>query len=223
MENVSLAQKRWTVFDEILDKNGKDGVLQACVKEAEGGFVDFAVLEALMTFIYDDSKDEEELATRITEFLSVDVFSCAISTLSRRISKAVTHNSPYMGKLSEVPLLWKGPLSELDGIEDFLKEDVLLRLLLEKCPIWELKEARYYVTAEMSLRGFISYHKESMYDPESFEHVWTGFEDFNNLFWMVTMVYRGKNGFGGLTFGKVRAKIDMERNLLDCWDVDMDE
>jgi len=50
--------------------------------------------------------------------------------------------------------------------------------------------------------------KENLNDPKSFEHVKTTFSDNGTDSITIKMVYRAKNGFGGLVLGTVIAKAD---------------
>ena len=56
--------------------------------------------------------------------------------------------------------------------------------------------------------------KDAMNDPESFEHVETKYWDMKDHLVVLT-TYRGKNAFGGKVKNWVKAKVDMEGNVLE--------
>jgi hypothetical protein len=54
--------------------------------------------------------------------------------------------------------------------------------------------------------------KANLNDPKSYEHVKTTYIDYDDHLFVI-MSYRAKNGFGALTFGEVRAEVDMDGNI----------
>jgi len=64
--------------------------------------------------------------------------------------------------------------------------------------------------AHMKLEFYI---KENMNDPESFEHIETTYFDKGDYL-VVIMKFRGKNAFGGKVINYVRAKVDLDGNVI---------
>jgi hypothetical protein len=64
-----------------------------------------------------------------------------------------------------------------------------------------------------SHRGLKELIKKSMNDPKSFEHVETRYTDNGDHF-LVTTTFRGKNAFGGVVLNSVKAKTDLDGNVL---------
>ena len=58
------------------------------------------------------------------------------------------------------------------------------------------------------------YVKARLRDPKSFEHVETGYSDKGDYLY-VRMVYRAKNGFGGMTVNSVEAKCAISGGVLE--------
>lgn len=56
--------------------------------------------------------------------------------------------------------------------------------------------------------------KRAMNDPDSYEHVETVYWDQGDHL-VVKLTYRGRNGFGGLVLGYVKAKVDLDGNVLE--------
>lgn len=65
-----------------------------------------------------------------------------------------------------------------------------------------------------SHKGVTKLIKDSMHDPTSYEHVETKYADMGDHL-VITTVYRGKNGFGGVVRGKVVARVDLNGNVMD--------
>ena len=51
-------------------------------------------------------------------------------------------------------------------------------------------------------------------NPDSYEHIETRFRDEGNYIFVVTN-YRAENGFGGMSLGKVTAKVDLSGNVIE--------
>ena len=51
-------------------------------------------------------------------------------------------------------------------------------------------------------------------NPDSYEHIETSFRDEGNFIFVVTN-YRAENGFGGMSLGKVTAKVDLSGNVIE--------
>lgn len=64
-----------------------------------------------------------------------------------------------------------------------------------------------------SHRGLEKAIKESMNDPDSYEHVETRFKDMQDHI-LVSTKFRGKNAFGGKVLQTVTAKVDMKGNVI---------
>jgi hypothetical protein len=62
--------------------------------------------------------------------------------------------------------------------------------------------------------GLVSYVKNQMNDPKSFEHAETWFRDDGNSLY-VMMKFRGKNSFGGLVLNEVSARVDFDGNVIE--------
>ncbi|PCI24161.1 hypothetical protein COB57_05625 [Candidatus Peregrinibacteria bacterium] len=58
---------------------------------------------------------------------------------------------------------------------------------------------------------------ESMNDPDSYEHVRTSFRDAGEHL-IVTTVFRGRNGFGGMILNTVKAKMSLEGDILEIFE-----
>ena len=56
--------------------------------------------------------------------------------------------------------------------------------------------------------------KKSMNDPDSYKHVETSYWDMNTHL-VVKTTFRGKNGFGGVITSYVKAKVDLDGNVLE--------
>ena len=67
--------------------------------------------------------------------------------------------------------------------------------------------------------NLVVYVKNNMNDPKSFEHVETLCKDQGNNI-MVSMEFRGKNGFGGVVKNKVVALLDINGNILEVANAD---
>lgn len=65
-----------------------------------------------------------------------------------------------------------------------------------------------------SHRGLTKVIKEAMNDPKSYEHADTKFWDMGDHL-VVTTTYRGKNAFGGVVKNWVKAKTDLDGNVLE--------
>jgi hypothetical protein len=65
-----------------------------------------------------------------------------------------------------------------------------------------------------SIPSVVKFVKNSMNDPDSFEHVETrtGFYETNNF--IVSMKYRGKNPFGGVITKYIDIKVDYSGNVI---------
>ncbi|MBN2789430.1 MAG: zinc ribbon domain-containing protein [Candidatus Delongbacteria bacterium] len=59
--------------------------------------------------------------------------------------------------------------------------------------------------------------KKSMNDPNSYEHVDTGYSD-KGSYLLVQTLYRGKNGFGGVVTEKITAKVSLGGTVLEIID-----
>ncbi|MTZ12770.1 hypothetical protein GNE00_03385 [Pseudomonas sp. JL972] len=80
-------------------------------------------------------------------------------------------------------------------------------------------ERRKRVEAQFSAwdgshRGLERLVKQSMNDPDSYEHDQTRFSDKGDHL-VVSMTFRGRNGFGGMVRNTVVAKVDMSGNVLE--------
>lgn len=56
--------------------------------------------------------------------------------------------------------------------------------------------------------------KKSMNDPDSYQHVKTLYWEYDNHI-VVKVTYRGKNAFGGVVKNTVRAKCDLDGNIIE--------
>ena len=59
--------------------------------------------------------------------------------------------------------------------------------------------------------------KKAMNDPDSYEHVETVYWDMKDYL-VVRMTYSGKNAFGGRVRNWVKAKVDIDGNILEIMD-----
>lgn len=65
-----------------------------------------------------------------------------------------------------------------------------------------------------SHRGVTKKIKDSMNDPNSFEHVETRYIDRGD-FLIVTTTFRGKNAFGGVVKNSTMMKVDLNGNVIE--------
>jgi len=65
-----------------------------------------------------------------------------------------------------------------------------------------------------SHRGLTALIKESMNDPDSYDHVETGYWDKGDHL-IVKTTFRGKNAFGGVVKNWVMAKVDLNGNVIE--------
>ncbi|GHB44533.1 hypothetical protein [Mongoliitalea lutea] len=65
-----------------------------------------------------------------------------------------------------------------------------------------------------SHRGLTKKIKESMNDPDSYEHVETRFRDDGDYIFVITK-FRGTNAFGGKVTNTVSAKVDFKGNVIE--------
>lgn len=56
--------------------------------------------------------------------------------------------------------------------------------------------------------------KQNMNDPDSYEHIETGYKDMV-LYILVSTKFRGANAFGGKVINTVSAKVDLDGNVLE--------
>ena len=80
----------------------------------------------------------------------------------------------------------------------------------------EVREAqlkKHFSSWDGSHRGVSKLIKASMNDPDSYEHVETLYRD-NGDHLVVKTTFRGKNAFGGKVINWVRAKVDLDGNVL---------
>lgn len=90
---------------------------------------------------------------------------------------------------------------------DSKRATVLLSAFKEKyCTSYYCEPLRQYVTSLMN-------------DPDSFQQdrLWVAWNEGKTF--LVTMSYRGKNGFGGLVWNKASAIVDMDGNVTDFRDL----
>lgn len=65
-----------------------------------------------------------------------------------------------------------------------------------------------------SIRSVVKFVKNSMNDPESFEHVETRTGFYEKESFIVSMKYRGKNQFGGVITKYIDVKLDYSGNII---------
>jgi hypothetical protein len=65
-----------------------------------------------------------------------------------------------------------------------------------------------------SCRELVSYVKERMNNPKSFEHVETKYYTSND-YAVVIMTYRGTNAFGAVVTGNIKAKVSFDCEVLE--------
>lgn len=90
----------------------------------------------------------------------------------------------------------------------------------KKIAFYEVKEARKQRVESQfspwngSHRSLERLIKESMKDPDSYEHARTRFSD-NGDHLVVATSYRGKNSFGAVVIGSMTAKVDLDGYILE--------
>lgn len=70
-----------------------------------------------------------------------------------------------------------------------------------------------------SHRGLTSYIKETMNDPSSYEHAKTVYWDRTDHL-VVQTTFRGKNGFGALILSRIKAKVDLNGNVIEVLELE---
>ncbi len=65
-----------------------------------------------------------------------------------------------------------------------------------------------------SIRSVVKFVKNSMNDPDSFEHVETRTGFYEKESFIVSMKYRGKNPFGGVITKYIDLKVDYSGNVI---------
>lgn len=66
-----------------------------------------------------------------------------------------------------------------------------------------------------SHRGLVTVVKQSMNDPDSFQHMETSYQDNGQDSINVRTIYRGKNKFGGVVKNWIWAKSDLDGNIIE--------
>ncbi|MFC6269702.1 SHOCT domain-containing protein [Frigoriflavimonas asaccharolytica] len=115
------------------------------------------------------------------------------------------------------------PKDQIASLEKELENKKLTKIQKEEINIEiknikELEFAKKNISAwDRSNPKLVRAVKKAMNDPESFEHVETTFDYKKNKV-VATMIYRGKNAFGGLVLGTVNGTFDYDGNLLEIQD-----
>ena len=73
---------------------------------------------------------------------------------------------------------------------------------------------KHFSAWDGSHNGLTKVIKESMNDPNSYEHVETRYGDKGDYL-IVTATFRGKNAFGGVVKNSVTAKVDLNGNVIE--------
>lgn len=95
-------------------------------------------------------------------------------------------------------------------VEDKKKEEALKQQIAEQ----RKKQIETQFSAwDGSHRGIEKVVKDAMNDPDSYDHVETRYIDRGDYLIVITS-FRGKNAFGGVVKNTVRAKVDMNGNVL---------
>lgn len=112
----------------------------------------------------------------------------------------------------------KGPNQETQPVEPYdtsYRDSVYLKELQNYRPeISKTQFEKHLSNWDGSLPSLVSFTKENLNNPNSFEHVETGYsikEDYVK----VRMIYRARNSFNALVKGSITAKVDGAGNLLD--------
>lgn len=95
-------------------------------------------------------------------------------------------------------------------VEDKKKEEALKKQIAEQR---KKQIETQFSSWDGSHRGLEKVVKDAMNDPDSYEHVETRYIDNGNYLIVITS-FRGKNAFGGVVKNTVRAKVDMNGNVL---------
>ena len=75
------------------------------------------------------------------------------------------------------------------------------------------KIEEYFSAWDGSHRGLTKLIKKSMNDPDSYDHAETKYWD-NGDYLIVKTTFRGKNAFGGVVINWVKAKVDLDGNVI---------
>ena len=78
----------------------------------------------------------------------------------------------------------------------------------------QLKVENQFSSWDGSHPGLERLIKESMNDPDSYEHVETRFRDDDDYIFVITK-FRGANAFGGKVVNTVSAKVDFNGNVIE--------
>jgi hypothetical protein len=73
---------------------------------------------------------------------------------------------------------------------------------------------KHFSAWDGSHRGLTKVIKESMNDPDSYDHVETRYGDKGDHL-IVRTTFRGKNAFGGVVKNTVVAKVDLDGNVIE--------
>jgi hypothetical protein len=76
---------------------------------------------------------------------------------------------------------------------------------------------RNFSSWDGSHRQLETYIKESMNDPDSYEHIETRYWDRGDYLVVMT-TFRGKNAFGGVVKNSVKAKVALDGSILEILD-----
>lgn len=97
---------------------------------------------------------------------------------------------------------------------DGVRDTTIDRQALIASPGHRAKLEAQFSTWDGSHRNLEKLIKSKMHDPGSYQHVETNYLDRGNYL-VVTSSFRGKNAFGALMLNTVRAKVDMNGNVLE--------
>ncbi|MBL7148563.1 MAG: zinc ribbon domain-containing protein [Candidatus Cloacimonetes bacterium] len=74
--------------------------------------------------------------------------------------------------------------------------------------------AKHFSSWDGSHNGLTKYIKNSMHDPSSYKHVETFYGDYDNYL-VIETKFRGKNAFGGIVTNSIKAKVDLNGNVIE--------
>jgi hypothetical protein len=215
----------------------KDGKMDKIVEEASSlidkGNLEEAkvkIEEAKIAYSSSDNK-AEKLETEITNSRSTDFAKEKLVELTDDEFKQLENGTLSKSILNQKTLnnelitLMKSQAPERDKIikeiaEKKEQERIAAELEAERIKEEELNKNRKEIVEKQfsgwdgSHRGLTKFIKESMNDPDSYEHMETRFRDDKSSIFVITK-FRGKNAFGGKIINTVSARVDFEGNVIE--------
>ena len=155
--------------------------------------------------------------TRPIKYLTfiATVFVGAIFIANNQIDKKADIKKKKQEVFEKLPQHVKDSInlvkSQQDSIDNIQKQQEQLADELKKRKEEIEKQFSSWDGAHIGLTRII---KESMNDPDSYEHIETRFADKGDYILVITQ-FRGKNAFGGKVVNIIKAKVDFDGNVIE--------